>query len=366
MEKLPYLLGIICFVCLSSCEKKEATDLTTFDRKEMLEFYSSEIIQPAYEDLLNSILVFKTAFGVFQADPNENTLRSLQEKWVSAYTNWQYANGYNFGPAGEQGIQKGLIEEIGTFPVSTTKIEAAILAEAHSFNNFDRDARGFLALEYLIFGKDQTNEAILVELGGSSSRMKHIEALLNHLMTKVEEVSTAWKGYSSAFISNEGTDAGSSISGLYNEFVRSFESLKNFKVGLPAGKRPGQTGPAPELLEAFYSGQSLEMIKSHFQALEQIYYGQTKSGQIGIGFKDYLLAVEGGKELVFQTEEQLQNVKNALLQIPANASFSALVAQNDPSIEALFIELQKHTRFFKSDMSSLLGISITFSSGDGD
>jgi hypothetical protein len=29
-------------------------------------------------------------------------------------------------------------------------------------------------------------------------------------------------------------------------------------------------------------------------------------------------------------------------------------------------ELQKHTRFFKSDMSSLLGLAITFSSGDGD
>jgi uncharacterized protein len=43
-----------------------------------------------------------------------------------------------------------------------------------------------------------------------------------------------------------------------------------------------------------------------------------------------------------------------------------LVAQNHPTVDALHTELQKHTRFFKSDMSSLLGIAITFSSGDGD
>jgi len=40
--------------------------------------------------------------------------------------------------------------------------------------------------------------------------------------------------------------------------------------------------------------------------------------------------------------------------------------QNDLNIEALYHELQIHTRYFKSDMSSLLGITITYSSGDGD
>jgi hypothetical protein len=33
---------------------------------------------------------------------------------------------------------------------------------------------------------------------------------------------------------------------------------------------------------------------------------------------------------------------------------------------AAFDELQRLTRFLKSELSSLLGISITYSSGDGD
>jgi hypothetical protein len=45
---------------------------------------------------------------------------------------------------------------------------------------------------------------------------------------------------------------------------------------------------------------------------------------------------------------------------------SELIRSNPQALVALHTEMQKLTRFIKSEMSSLLGISITYSSGDGD
>ena len=340
-------------------DSKNSNNEPLFDRKEMLRNYADNLIRPAFSNLQTKVNNLKSAWESFNTNPNETQLSLVKTAWTEAYTAWQLANAYNFGPAGEAGLKKGLIEEIATFPANTTQIEAFIANNDLSLNNFNRDTRGFLSMEYLLFGNNQ--------LLTDTNRRAYFNAVLNHLQTNINAVVTAWDGdYATAFKAADGTDVGSSTSQLYNEFVRSFEGLRNFKVGLPAGKRPGQTAAAPELSEAFYSGKSLEMLKIHINAIEQIYYGRTQNGANGIGFKAYLDKVVGGPELVTATEAQWQNVKTALAAVPTDQSFTALLANNHPSIEALYVELQKHTRFFKSDMSSLLGIAITYSSGDGD
>jgi hypothetical protein len=43
-----------------------------------------------------------------------------------------------------------------------------------------------------------------------------------------------------------------------------------------------------------------------------------------------------------------------------------MIIGQSSQLEQIFLEMTKHTRFIKSEMSSLLGISITYASGDGD
>ncbi len=177
----------------------------------------------------------------------------------------------------------------------------------------------------------------------------------------------AWNGaYYTEFIGNKGTDAGSSTSQCYNEFVRSFESAKNFKLGLPLGKRPGQIQAEPQLVEAYYSGKSLECLRLHLTAIENIWYGRSKSGQDGVGFREYLEKVEGGPALIISTETQLAALRTALAAVSDTPALSVQITNANPQLETLYTEFQKMTRYFKSDLSSLLGIAITFSSGDGD
>jgi predicted lipoprotein len=356
--------SIVCIFGFSmfatQCKDKSSGNDSLFNRNQMLREYADQLIKPGFSEVLNKVGALKTAWIAFDATPDANNLSNLQTAWVTAYTAWQSANAFNFGPAAESGLKKGLVEEIGTFPVNTAKIEAYIANNDLSFNNFDRDTRGFIAAEFLIFNTDNGT------LAGSTQRRAYLNAVINHLQTQLETVVLAWADYYSTFIAADGTDSGSSTSMLYNEFVRSFEAIKNFKVGLPAGKRPGQTQAEPQLVEALYSGQSLAMLKAHIASIERIYLGKSLSGTDGLGLKDYLDKVVGGPTLVESSAVQWQKVLSALAAVPSDQPLSILMQQNHPSIDVLHTELQKHTRFFKSDMSSLLGIAITFSSGDGD
>ncbi len=351
---------LIVVLSFSACQDPENTPTDTFDRSAMLRNYADNLIQPAFSSLSNGVASLSLNWEAFRIAQTPQLLDGLRQNWALSYGRWQAANAYNFGPAGEEGFRKGLIEEIGIFPVNSVKIEEFIAAGDTSFQNFNRDTRGFLALEYLLF--EESNGSVL----NDPKRQAYCGALIRHLQARIDEVNTSWATYKTEFITADGTDVGSSTAQLYNEFVRSFESIKNFKVGLPAGKRPGQTQPEPQLVEAYYSGQSLEMLKLHLSSIQNIYYGRSANGQDGSGLKDYVDKAIGGSELATATLLQLAAINLALAAVPTDRPLATLVAENHPSVDALHTELQKHTRFFKSDMSSLLGIAITFSSGDGD
>ncbi len=361
-------LSTLCFLLLvlvTACDNGSNNAGSDFDRQAMLTHYANNFIQPAYKSLAYQVEGLEFRVENFNASQDTLNLVALRDWWVATYAVWQQANAFNFGPAGEEGTQKSLVEEVGTFPVSESKVENAISTGQWNMDDFNRDARGLLAVEYLIFGK--TPNEVLNAFQVSPNRRQYLLEVVQKIKKQVTPVNADWQNlYDDEFINQNGTDVGSGTSLLYNEFVRSYEALKNFKVALPLGKRPGQTQPEPQLVEAYYSGQSLNMLKLHLTALEHFWRGEGALGQDGPGFRAYLESVEGGDALIAQTEAQLAVVKAALASVPATPSLAEQMAAETPELITLNEELQKLTRFFKSDMSSLLGIAITYASGDGD
>jgi len=361
----PLLAALL--LLLNACDPKGGSDTPNFDRKAMLQDYVTNLIRPAYGDLRAKAQTLHDAAQAFESAPSLSALQTLQNAWQTTAIAWQYANAFNFGPAGEEGLRKSLVEEIGTFPANSAKINAAMAAGTWNLNDFNRDARGLPAIEYLIFPAAGDDAAVLAAFNASPARGQYLTALTQDLRARVAAVHDAWLGnYATDFVENAGTDAGSSTSQLYNEMVRSFEALKNFKLGLPMGRRPGQTMPEPQLVEAPYSGASLVLLGHHFNAIEGIWRGKNAAGVEGIGFRAYLENVEGGPALIQSTEAQLAAARAALEAVPEAPVLSEQIAQSPAAVEALYIEIQKLTRYLKSDMSSLLGIAITYSSGDGD
>lgn len=357
------LVGSWLFNACTPDESNTENNGSSFDRKEMLTNYANNLIIPAFQDAEIAMRQMRTAVQTFCSNPTSSTLAEARAAYEQAGIAWQYVNGYNFGPAGEMGLRKTLNEEIGTFPVTTSKIEDYIANGDTSFNNFDRDSRGLYAIDYLLF---EQSEPQLVAKFSDQNRKNYLMRCVNHAYAALFAVQSQWSTFRNDFISNTGTDIGSSTSIFYNEFLKSFEGLKNFKFGVPLGLRPGQNAPLPGNVEAFHSGLGAQFAKEHWKACKLIWEGQSKSGANGIGLREYAQSVVGGEALVNSTLMQQSAIDAAFAQLPNTPKLSELIQSQFATVETVHTEMQKHTRFYKSDLSSLIGVSVTFSSGDGD
>ena len=362
MKKYNWYYLVLILIAVSSCKDKEDTAIgTDFDKSAFLTNAADNIIVPAYEEALSKAEELKAATASFDANVTDASLTNLQEKWKLAFIAWQGASPFNFGPA-ENGSFKTIHEDIATFPINATLIEQYISAADNSLDNFDRDSRGFAGIDYMI--NKGTNTEVLASF--DANRRAYLTAVVKDIVDRIENVHTLWTGsYRDEFVSNTTTSAGGSISKYYNQFLISYEGNKSYKLALPTGLGAGQTSVQPELLEAYYGEISLELVKAHFTVIENIWYGKSASGTNGSGFDDYLDAVAGGSELKEQTITSLANVWAKINAIPLGSLTSTL--NSDPStVETTVEEMQKHTRYFKSDLSTKIGIAVTFSDGDGD
>jgi len=192
-----------------------------------------------------------------------------------------------------------------------------------------------------------------------------------NILSRVETVLGQWQGaYGTSFINNDGAQAGSSISDLYNSFVFHFETMKNYNLGLPMGKRAGQVNSEPSKVEGYYSGYSTALLKAKYTALRHLWFGYARlslaTSLSANGFKEYILSVENGPRLAQDTELQWNVIGTGISTIDAQVPLHTMIIGQSSQLEQIFLEMTKHTRFIKSEMSSLLGISITYASGDGD
>ena len=258
--KKPIVFAVVFALCFAgmftACDPNNSPSAGNFDRAAMLRNYADNLIKPAFADLQTGVNALQAAANTFSGAPTAQNLTTLQTAWETAFTAFQGANAYNFGPGGLQGTRQTLAVEMGTFPASVEKIEANIADNKTGMNNFDHDARGFLALDYLLFDLQGDNAAVLNRLQASASRRAYMLAVANELKARTDEAATAWNTtYANEFVAADGTGPASSTAQFYNSFVASYESIKNFKLGLPLGKRPGQTQPEPARVEAYYSSK---------------------------------------------------------------------------------------------------------------
>jgi len=359
--------GLVLFVSVAlgvvSCGEEDMPDMNTidFDRSAMLANIADNLIIPNFESLQSSVDELSLTTDAFIQEGTEESLSALRNSWVTAVKDHQHCSAFGFGPA--QLLLGEYARVLGVFPVNEDKIELAILDSDFDLeNSFDRDIRGFYSVEYLIYGKGISDGELIASFG--QNRKDYLRLLVDELKTTFDDIVEEWNtDYREEFVNDDATSAGSSISLLYNGFVKDYENLKNFKVELPAGLSADQNSPMGSLVEAFYSGISRDLIIEHFASSKNIWYGQSRAGQDGIGFEEYLETVVGGPELINQTKAALARIDESIANLPQGRLSESVNAQE---IITLRDDLQSNTANFKSSIVSLLGLTITFNSGDGD
>jgi len=374
MKKLIFLalIAATTFVLVQSCKKSSTNAVsntgTTFDRKGMLTNLSTNIIIPAYTAFQANTVTLDAAVTTFNTTPNATNLTALQTAFQAAYKQWQSTSEFDFGPAQQINFRVNT----NTYPADVNQINSNITAGTYNAGLLaNLAAKGLPGMDYLLFGIGADNTAILAQYttdNQAAKRKTYLAALSAELKTNATTVLTAWTtgGYKTTFVNNDGTDSGSSTGLLLNQLVYDYEILKNYEVGIPAGVQSAGT-TFPQKVQAYYSKISLQLTIAHLQAILNIYSGVSSAGD-GLGFDDYLTSANAkyadGTSL------------NATIKTQFGAAATALSALTDPlatnitanttAVVAAYTQLQKLTVLLKTDMSSSLGILITYGDNDGD
>jgi len=367
------VLGGLLIACSSeedptSPNESSIGTAVNFDRSSMLAHWADAIIQPGYADFLSQLQTLEARATQFTETPSDANLTALQFQWENAYSVWQKISMFEIGPA--EAINYRL--NINIYPSNTDLILRNIQEGSYNLNlSSNRVAKGFPALDYLLFGLAETKNETLAVYSGSQGIPygNYLLALIADMKALTETVKMGWEsGYRDTFVANDGNSATASVDRLVNDFIFYFEKhLRAGKMGIPAGVFSGAV--MKQNIEALYHGNySKHLFLTGLIAVQDFFngkgYGDAPDGQSFATYITALNAVKEGADLSLLINTQFDQAKTKVATL---ASFKEEL-QQQPPIEFLeaYDTVQRLVPLLKVDMVSAMSITIDFVDADGD
>ena len=327
----------------------------------------TNIIVPSYQQLSTNAATLDAAVSAFNTNPTLTTLADAQNAFKSAYKSWAAVSEFEFGPATDLFLTTHFTN---AFPTDTVTIINNINGASYAIDGLGNyAAQGFPAIDYLLFAYG--NDAALARFStnaNASGAKQYLATLTSSLKTKSAAVLNKWSAsggnYLDKFNKATGVDAGSSLSLLVNALLLDFDvNLQNYKIGIPIGLYgPSVLPKSSTKVEGYYSGLSSQLLIAQVQACQNIYLGGS-----GSGLDDKVAATNAQKgegTLNNAIKSQWATLITKMQALPE--PLSAGVENESPAINDAFTEVRKMTVMLKVDMSSALGVKISFQDDDGD
>ncbi len=344
-----------------------------FDQKGFLTHLGGTIIVPAYVDLAEKTVALHAAIEAFAALPTTVALSEARAALLQARLAFQYCTPYQFGPA----ETLGLASNLNVFPVDYGKVERNVETQSYNLQALsNNNAKGFPALEYLLYGSNTSDVDIIAGFQLNTARQQYLLDVSSLIKTTAEGVAEMWSAdggnYVGEFTSDGalGADAGSSLGKLVNALNLSFErNTRDAKIGIPAGIR--SLGIIiPEATEAYYAGYSVQLAVANIEGFEMLFLGKTKAGVDGPGLDDYLdarkakVTTGNGQSLTEAIKSQFDTVFGGLEQL--EDPLAGQIETNNEPVQQVFAQMQQLAVLLKTDMASALGVVISYQDNDGD
>jgi hypothetical protein len=387
-RKIAYLLLIIIFsTCFISCKKKGCTDplannydpkakkdnetciYEVFDKQAMLDNITNNYILPALGNYKTKCDSLNNSSNTFISNPDQQNLNNLRSNWRLALLSWQEVSFLDFGPS-EYIVLKS---QTNIYPTDTALINNNINAGNWDFSNSNYfDQKGFQALDYLLNKPNYTEQELIDYFTTNSNAKDYLTDITQDILDNINYVNSEWNGpYKTTFINNnESTAQGSSVSNMVNALCLHYEFyVRRGKVGLPLGVFNGFSQlEMPELVECYYYGQSLPFATQAISALKKfingINYTTENDGQGLDDYMDFTNAMYNNNLLSVTINNQINEISASLNSL--NDPFSLEITTNKSTVSATYQKMQQLIPYLKVDMTSALGILITYQDNDGD
>ena len=370
MKKTLLLAFLLLFsaVGIFSCQKDSGVDPAgtdaTVDRKALLTQWADSLVKPGYQRFNDKLALLKTKTTAFTAAPTPATLLDARQAWQAAYLEWQKVELFEFGPAESVSLRN----HFNIYPADAAGINRNISTGSYDFEVATAiPQQGFPALDYLLNGVASGDAAIVQQYASSANHRRYLTDVVAKMDQTFGTVYSQWTGsYRDTFVGNAGTDASSSLSRVINAYSLYFERyLRAGKVGIPAGTMSGVA--RPEKIEAYYLKGTLplQLATTAHATVQQFFNG--RAGRPSL--KSYLDAL-GAKDS--RTGQSLTSIINTQFGVSFQQLsslgpdlFTTITARNADAV-ASYNEMQKAVRLIKVDMTSALGITVTYVDNDGD
>jgi predicted lipoprotein len=363
MKKLFLMLAVV--LTFSNCNDDGGGSTDDFDRTELLMNLADGFVFPALNDFQTRVSELENAVTNFNSVPNSTTLDALKTSFEAAYLSWQYVNIFEFGLAESISFRAN----VNTYPADAINIAALISSGSYNLDAISNfDSKGLPAFDYILFGLADSESDLIDFFATDISKEKYQQYLADiaaDLLAKTNIVLTAWTdGYQNDFKNNKTNDVGSSISLFVNAYIQHYENrFRTLKIGFPAGVFSLEELSFPQLCEAYYSGNSVDLIIENFDQLEKLYYGESDNNISNVGLQEYLIGVDAA-DVDAEIQTKLNAIRTALNLL--TNPLSEQVVSDRATVVEVYTEIQKLVPTLKADMASALSIQITYADTDGD
>ena len=170
--------------------------------------------------------------------------------------------------------------------------------------------------------------------------------------------------YSTFYKEQDGTDVGSSLGLLVNSLNLDFEKyIRDGKVGIPLGIR-SLGNPLPGHIEAPYSGNSKALLKTSLEGLLLIIEGSANNSPSLSSYMDHVDAQYNGSALSGVIRNHINGLINQVDAVDRH--LETWLIEESSAADQLYADLQQLVIYLKVDMTSSLGILISYQDTDGD
>ena len=349
------ILAVVSLACFLACSAEKSAENEAFDVRNYHQTFVNDILTPATTQFLVDVKNLKQATTNFVLKTDKEQLSILRNLWKNTAISFSKIEIGNLGKLKTSGIYLSIYswganeEKIEEFIASTKTIEQSVI------NALPTKTRGLSAIEYLLFNADVT--ATLTSFS-NQRRIDFLLALSENLLQKSTSLQEQWQDYSTSLINNTTTGIHGSINLIVNQLNVLLENVVRFKIGEAAGKE-NSTVINSELLQAYKSEISLQIIKENIAAVKAVYYGNSK------GLDAYVSTITTTTDINDAIASAFSAIENNITSL-SNTTLKHAIENNNSVVNELYYHIKDLIILIKVDVASTLSLTVTFTDNDGD
>jgi hypothetical protein len=313
--------------------------------EDLMATLGTEVIAPAYDDLVAALEGLGTALDGWCAAPAAEAPEAARTAWATAADAWQRTRPVGVGPAMDRRLMSSVwyparpedVEELvaGAEPLTPEALDAG-----------SATARGLGTVEILVFGSEGADPA---------RRCAYAAAATTLATTAAAEVAADWDGYPETLAAGIDGDPQSSLAALVNELAHALQTVDDQGLrGIALAEAPDDV---PETQRDGPAGHRVADLRALLATVQAVVDGP--GGDDGLGALVADRSADTGERLDEALAAAAETVGVLPDSIPATLDVPDDLAAAAEDAAELKVVLS-------TEVASVLGVTIGFSDADGD